>query len=106
MDTPSSPGSSKSPTPDFSLFTTMRYTNPTQPSEVMEDMIPLWPYHPERLRQAHAHFSRRDEGEKWGTWPGDEAVWVKVKEKLEKTDKGDWRVSPVDKRWCDWRSRN
>jgi hypothetical protein len=76
---------------DFSLFTTMRYTTDSKRA-VEEAMIPLWPYHLRRLKDAHAHFAKRDGGDKWGDWPGDELVWGRVKDKLEGADKGDYRV--------------
>jgi hypothetical protein len=76
---------------DFSLFTTMRYT--TDSKRVVEErMIPLWPYHLRRLKEAHAYFVKRDGGDIWGIWPGDEAVWGRVKDKLGNLDKGDYRV--------------
>jgi len=56
-------------------------------------MIPLWTYHLRRLREAHTYFVEKD-GDKWGFWPGDEAVWGKVREKLEGVNKGDYRVCP------------
>jgi hypothetical protein len=76
---------------DFSLFTTMRYTITINKAKVEEEVIPLWPYHLRRLKEAHAHFSSKDE-EKWGIWPGNEVVWGKVRDKLEMMDKGDYRV--------------
>jgi len=76
---------------DFSLFTTMRYTTNIR-REVEKEMIPLWIYHLRRLREAHAYFGERDGLERWGDWPGDEAVWGRVKEKLEDLGKGDYRV--------------
>jgi hypothetical protein len=78
---------------DFSLFTTMRFTTTTDNAEVVEEMIPLWPYHLRRLKEAHAHFSSKDE-EKWRIWPGKEVIWGKVREKLKTVDKGDYRVCP------------
>jgi hypothetical protein len=71
----------------------MRYTTDTK-RNVEEGMIPLWPYHLRRLKEAHAHFVNRDGGDKWGIWPGDEAVWGNVRDKLESVDKGDYRVCP------------
>jgi len=61
-------------------------------------MIPLWPYHLRRLKEAHTHFAERDGEDIWGIWPGDEGVWEKVRDKLEGMDKGDYRVclSPTD----------
>ena len=79
---------------DFSLFTTMRYTTDST-RRVEEGMIPLWPYHLRRLKEAHNHFVKRDGEDIWGIWPGDEAVWKRVTEKLESVDKGDYRVSPA-----------
>jgi hypothetical protein len=79
---------------DFSLFTTMRYMTGGK-REVEENMIPLWKYHLSRLREAHAHFVLRDGVEKWGNWPEDEAVWDRVRAKLEQQDKGDYRVRPT-----------
>jgi hypothetical protein len=76
---------------DYSLFTTMRYTTDFK-RDVREGIIPLWPYHLRRLKEAHAHFVKRDGGDKWGIWPGDEVVWGKVRDKLESVDKGDYRV--------------
>jgi len=69
----------------------MRYTTDSK-IKVEEGMIPLWAYHLRRLKEAHAHFVKRDGEEKWGIWPGDEAVWGNVMEKLESVDKGDYRV--------------
>ena len=70
----------------------MRYTTDSK-REIEEAMIPLWTYHLRRLKEAHAHFAERD-GDKWGVWPGDEAVWGKVREKLEGVNRGDYRVCP------------
>jgi len=78
----------------FSLFTTMRYTTDRK-REVTQEMIPLWTYHLRRLREAHAYFVVRDGLDRWGDWPGDEAIWGRVKEKLEDLGKGDYRVLPV-----------
>jgi len=76
---------------DFSLFTTMRYTTDST-RKVEEGMIPLWPYHLRRLKEAHAYFTNQDGDDKWGVWPRDEAVWEKVRAKLESVDEGDYRV--------------
>jgi len=76
---------------DFSLFTTMRYTTDSKRA-VEEVNIPLWPYHLRRLKEAHAYFANKDGEDKWGIWPGDEAVWEKVRDKLESIDEGDFRV--------------
>lgn len=83
------------PSSDLSLFTTMRYTNTSSSLSqgVVKDDIPLWPYHLQRLQEAHNHFMKRDGENKWGTWPGDEVVWEQVREKLDTTQTGDWRVS-------------
>jgi len=86
---------------DFSLFTTMRYTTDRK-REVTQDIIPLWTYHSRRLREAHAYFAERDGLEKWGDWPGDEAIWGKVKEKLEDLGKGDYRVLPPQQSFLNW----
>ena len=71
----------------------MRYTTySTSERVVQEEMIPLWPYHLQRLREAHAYFAKRDGGDVWGSWPGDKVIWGEVREKLETVDKGDHRV--------------
>lgn len=57
------------------------------------DMLPLWKYHVDRLREAHAHFAHKDGEEVWGSWPGEEVIWDNVRTKLEAIDDGDWRVS-------------
>jgi hypothetical protein len=76
---------------DFSLFTTMRYTTDSKRA-IEEGTIPLWTFHLRRLKEAHTYFVNRDGGDKWGAWPGDEAVWGKVRYKLKSLDKGDYRV--------------
>jgi len=70
----------------------MRYTTDSSSKQAVEEMIPLWPYHLQRLREAHAYFAKRDGGDVWGSWPGDEVIWRQVREKLETVDKGDYRV--------------
>ena len=53
-----------------------------------------------RLKEAHGHFSARDESSVWGVWPGDEGIWNVLKEELEvveKRERGDWRVSHTKK---------
>lgn len=71
----------------------MRYTTDSK-KEAQEEMVPLWPYHLLRLKEAHAYFRMRD-GEKWGVWPGDDVVWGEVKGKLEGVENGDYRVRPL-----------
>ncbi|WWD16023.1 hypothetical protein CI109_100448 [Kwoniella shandongensis] len=88
-----------SPTPE-AIFTTMRFTSPSvgQPTlPITKEVIPLLDLHAERLREAHAYFSKRDEG-RWAEWVGDEALWDTVRGKLEekeKEERGDWRVRVV-----------
>jgi hypothetical protein len=72
----------------------MRYTA-AQKQKVKQDQIPLWGYHVERLREAHAYFTKRDGGENWGDWPGDEYIWRQVTEKLSQLDEGDYRVRRI-----------
>ncbi len=85
--------------PDFSLFTTIRFTSPhgTRPAPVIEKHhVPLVDRHLARLREAHAYFSERDGSDAWGRWPGDEHVWLELKTALESKERettGDWRVS-------------
>ena len=76
---------------DFSLFTTMRYTTDSN-RKLEEGMIPLWPYHLRRLKEAHTYFAHKDGEDAWGILPGDKAVWEIVRDKLESVDKGDYRV--------------
>lgn len=85
--------------PDFSLFTTIRFTSPnaTRPTPVIEKHhVPLVDGHIARLREAHAYFSERDGSDAWGRWPGDEHLWLELKTALESKERaatGDWRVS-------------
>jgi hypothetical protein len=46
-----------------------------------------------RLRKAHAYFAERDGEAVWGDWLGGDVLWARVREKLEATGAGDWRVS-------------
>lgn len=59
--------------------------------------LPLFDYHLERLREAHAHFAESD-AHYWGEWPGDESVTDKCLQVLRekgKEGKGDYRVRIV-----------
>lgn len=71
------------------LLSTGRYTSSGGP--VTPQNLPLWDLHLQRLRGAHTHFAARDKT--WGSWPGDENVWEKVKKAIEaQGGVGDWRV--------------
>jgi len=75
----------------------MRYTTDSTSKRIVEEeMIPLWPYHLQRLSEAHAYFAKRDGEDVWGSWPGDEVIWRQVREKPETVDKGDYRVRAPD----------
>ena len=75
----------------------MRYTTDSDSKRIVEEeMIPLWPYHLQRLREAHAYFAKRDGEDVWGSWLGDEVIWRQVREKLETVDTGDYRVRAPD----------
>ncbi|ADV19499.1 conserved hypothetical protein [Cryptococcus gattii WM276] len=80
------------------IFTTMRCTFSSAASTPISAAdLPLFDYHLERLREAHAHFAESD-AHYWGEWPGDESVTDKCLQVLRekgKEGKGDYRVRIV-----------
>ncbi|WWD01279.1 hypothetical protein V866_008222 [Kwoniella sp. B9012] len=79
------------------IFTTLRYTSSSSSTKlpVTEESLPLLDLHFERLREAFDHFSERDGKDRWGDWPGEERIWEELKEVLEQSQPGDYRVRIV-----------
>ena len=77
----------------------MRYTSLSAEHPTLsmgKSHIPLLDRHIHRLREAHAHFSRRDGTSVWDEWVGDDELWRILKARLEEVEhelQRDWRVS-------------
>ncbi|WVQ69967.1 uncharacterized protein L199_008191 [Kwoniella botswanensis] len=79
------------------IFTTLRYTSSSSSANlpVKKESLPLLDLHFERLREAFDHFSERDGKDRWGDWPSEERIWEELKEVLEQSRPGDYRVRIV-----------